>query len=178
MPVVRRLTRKGLPLSAAVAYLLGGPIVNPIVGASTFLAYAGDWRIVVLRLGAGYAIAVGVGWLMGRLFTSLPALLEEGRGHVHRSGCGCGHSHGVASSGCACGHDPSHAGTHAKHSRFARLGAALRHASDDFSSVAHYLILGAAIAAFAQTMVERRAILELATIPLLPAAAMMTLASC
>lgn len=35
VPVVRRLARKGLPLSAAVAYLLGGPIVNPIVGAST-----------------------------------------------------------------------------------------------------------------------------------------------
>ena len=161
VPVVRRLTRKGLPLSAAVAYLLGGPIVNPIVGASTFLAYAGDWRIVVLRLGAGYVIAVGVGWLMGRLFSRRPALLEGGHGHVHGSGCGCGHSH---------------SDMHVSPSLFARLGAAIRHASDDFSAVAHYLILGAAIAAFAQTVVERRALLELATIPFLPATAMMTLA--
>ena len=176
VPVVRRLTRKGLPLSAAVAYLLGGPIVNPIVGASTFLAYAGDWRILALRLGTGYAIAVGVGWLMGRLFTHRPALLEEGHRHIHGSGCGCGHSHEPAPSDCTCGHDHSHADTHAKRSHFARWGAALRHASDDFSAVAHYLILGAAIAAFAQTMVERRAVLELATIPFLPAAAMMTLA--
>ena len=164
VPVVRRLTRKGLPLSAAVAYLLGGPIVNPIVGASTFLAYAGDWRIVALRLGAGYAIAVGVGWLMGRLFARRPALLHAESGeHAPAAVCGCGHDHG---------HAHGHRG-----GRFsARLGAALRHASDDFTAVAHYLILGAAIAAFAQTVVERRAVLELAAIPFLPAAAMMALA--
>jgi hypothetical protein len=50
VPVVRRLIGKGLPFSAAIAYLLGGPIVNPIVAASTALAYAFDWRIVFLRL--------------------------------------------------------------------------------------------------------------------------------
>ena len=165
VPVVRRLTRKGLPLSAAVAYLLGGPIVNPIVGASTFLAYAGEWRIVALRLGAGYAIAVGVGWLMGRLFARHPALLADRAGHGHAAGCGCG-----------CGHDHAHEQGHGGHGLGARLGAALRHASDDFTAVAHYLILGAAIAAFAQTVVERRAVLELAAIPFLPAAAMMALA--
>ena len=31
VPVVRRLIGKGLPLSAAIGYLLAGPIVNPIV---------------------------------------------------------------------------------------------------------------------------------------------------
>ena len=163
VPVVRRLTRKGLPLSAAVAYLLGGPIVNPIVGASTFLAYAGDWQIVALRLGAGYAIAVGVGWLMGRLFARRPALLIDPADHAHAAGCGCGHAHGHA-------HAPGGGRLSA------RLGAALRHASDDFSAVAHYLVLGAAIAAFAQTVVERRAVLEIAATPFLPAAAMMALA--
>lgn len=161
VPVVRRLTRKGLPLSAAVAYLLGGPIVNPIVGASTFLAYAGDWRMVLLRLGAGFAIAVGVGWLMGRLFARRPALLPGSTGHDHADGCACGHAHA---------HGHGHSGL------FARLGAALRHASDDFTAVAHYLVIGAAIAALAQTVVERRAVLELAAVPFLPAAAMMALA--
>ena len=164
VPVVRRLTRKGLPLSAAVAYLLGGPIVNPIVGASTFLAYAGDWRVVALRLGAGYAIAVGVGWLMGRLFARRPALLADHAGHSHAAGCGCG-----------CTHDHGHAQDRGG-SWWSRFGAALRHASDDFSAVAHYLVLGAAIAAFAQTVVERRAVLEIAAIPFLPAASMMALA--
>ena len=163
VPVVRRLTRKGLPLSAAVAYLLGGPIVNPIVGASTFLAYAGDWQIVALRLGAGYAIAVGVGWLMGRLFAQHPALLTDPAGHVHAVDCGCGHDHGPVLG-------------HGRARLSARLGAALRHASDDFTTVAHFLVIGAAIAALAQTLVEHRAVLEIAAIPFLPAAAMMALA--
>ena len=162
VPVVRRLTRKGFPLSAAVAYLLGGPIMNPIVGASTLLAYAGDWRIVAARLGAGYAIAVGVGWLMGRLFAHRRALLTASADSAH-AGCGCGHAHA---------HDPGLGAA----SIFARLVAALRHASDDFTAVAHYLVIGAAIAALAQTVVERRAVLELAAIPFLPAAAMMGLA--
>ncbi|NCA81340.1 MAG: permease [Opitutae bacterium] len=158
VPVVRRLTRKGFPLSAAVAYLLGAPIVNPILGASTFLAYAGDWRIVVARLGAGYAIAVGVGWLMGRLFANRPARLAAAADSAH-AGCGCRHDHGH-------GHAPVSA----------RRVAALRHASDDFTAVAHYLVIGAAIAALAQTVVERRAVLEFAAVPFLPAAAMMALA--
>ena len=33
VPVIRRLLKKGVPLSAAIAFLLGGPIVNPLVAA-------------------------------------------------------------------------------------------------------------------------------------------------
>jgi uncharacterized membrane protein YraQ (UPF0718 family) len=50
VPVVRRLLCKGIPLSAAIAYLLGDPVVNPIVIVSTALVYAFDWRIVILRI--------------------------------------------------------------------------------------------------------------------------------
>jgi uncharacterized membrane protein YraQ (UPF0718 family) len=71
------LIGKGLPLSAAIAYLLGGPIVNPIVAASTALAYAFDWRIVILRLGLGYGLAVVIGMLMGRLFTGSGAIKDN-----------------------------------------------------------------------------------------------------
>jgi uncharacterized membrane protein YraQ (UPF0718 family) len=49
VPVVRRPVGKGIPLSAAIAYLLGGPTVNPVVAASTDLAYTFDRRIVSLR---------------------------------------------------------------------------------------------------------------------------------
>lgn len=57
-----------------------------------------------------------------------------------------------------------------------RLLHALQHASDDFLAVAHYLVIGAAIAALAQTMLERRAVLEFAALPVLPSLAMMFLA--
>jgi uncharacterized protein len=59
VPVVRRLLGKGLPAYAAIAYLLGGPIVNPIVAVSTALAYKFDWRVAGLRLVLGYLIACG-----------------------------------------------------------------------------------------------------------------------
>ena len=92
VPVVRRLVGKGLPLSAAVAYLLGGPIVNPIVGASTALAYAFNWRIVVLRLSLGYGIAVAIGLLMGRLFTNAEAIKDNGTACSSDAlSCGCNH---------------------------------------------------------------------------------------
>ena len=38
---------------AAVAYLLGGPIVNPIVAASTALAYKGNYIIAAYRVFLG-----------------------------------------------------------------------------------------------------------------------------
>jgi uncharacterized membrane protein YraQ (UPF0718 family) len=86
------LIGKGLPFSAAIAYLLGGPIVNPIVAASTALAYAFDWRIVILRLSLGYGIAVAIGMLMGRLFTSAEAIKNEHRDSRNKtSSCGCHH---------------------------------------------------------------------------------------
>ena len=62
VPVMRRLLRKGLPLSCCVAYMLAGPIINVVVISSTFVAFAkhkdGYW-IVALRVGLGYLVAVG-----------------------------------------------------------------------------------------------------------------------
>jgi len=161
VPVVRRLVRKGLPLSAAVAYLLGGPIVNPIVGASTLLAYKFNWIVPAIRLAAGYAIAVVVGLVMGRFFSRRTALLETHAADVHS--CACGHAHAQ--------------GTHEAHGKLpGRIFAAIRHASDDFFAVAHYLVIGAAIAALAQTVVDRRLFLNCASLPLLPSFLMMLLA--
>src|SRR5438034_11037621 len=39
VPVMRRLLRKGLPLSTCIAYMLAGPIINVVVIASTFVAF-------------------------------------------------------------------------------------------------------------------------------------------
>ncbi|MFH0879054.1 MAG: permease, partial [Lentisphaerota bacterium] len=157
VPIVRRLARKGFPLSAAVAYLLGGPIVNPIVGASTLLAYKFDWAVVGIRLAAGYIIAVIVGLLMARVFKNSAALLEAPSPQTR---CACGHAHG---------HDHHEAAFRLP----GRLLAAVRHASNDFFAVAHYLVIGAAIAALAQTLVDRQLFLSFASVPLLPSLSMM-----
>jgi uncharacterized membrane protein YraQ (UPF0718 family) len=41
IPVMRRLLRKGVPLSCCVCYVLGGPIINVVVMLSTFVAFSG-----------------------------------------------------------------------------------------------------------------------------------------
>ncbi len=85
--VMRRLLRKGLPLSCCVAYMLAGPIVNVIVLMSTWYAFKefqvgpeGDslgWPMVLLRAGMGYVVACMTGFAIhfvekrskGRLLT-------------------------------------------------------------------------------------------------------------
>jgi uncharacterized membrane protein YraQ (UPF0718 family) len=190
VPVVRRLIGKGLPFSAAIAYLLGGPIVNPIVAASTALAYAFDWRIVILRLGLGYGIAVVIGMLMGRLFAGSRAMKENGIAlENNASSCAClRHTHGEAcyetaqgypvfgkeagnapAFGCGCS-DP------ASESWDDKVGAAFTHAMIDFLAVGHYLVIGAFIAALAQTYIDRSNFLSLTSAPVLSVVLMMALA--
>src|SRR5438270_1253013 len=41
IPVMRRLLRKGVPLSCCVCYLLAGPIINVVVMLSTWVAFSG-----------------------------------------------------------------------------------------------------------------------------------------
>jgi uncharacterized membrane protein YraQ (UPF0718 family) len=40
VPVIRRLIRKGLPVSCAITYMLSAPIINPIVVISTMKAFS------------------------------------------------------------------------------------------------------------------------------------------
>ena len=42
VPTTRRLLHKGAPLPFGVAFLLAAPVVNPIVLASTYIAFNGD----------------------------------------------------------------------------------------------------------------------------------------
>ena len=158
VPVVRKLVHKGVPLSAAVAFLLGGPIVNPIVMVSTAVAYRMDWRVGIVRLVAGYIIAVAIGFVMGELFTKTPAFLRDGPEHVH-DGCeSCGHAHTHTEGG------------------WSRVTGALAHAAGDFFHIAHYLVIGAFVAASIQTSVDRSAFLFFSGSPYLSIVTMMALA--
>ena len=42
VPVIRRLVKKGLPVSCALTYMLAAPIVNPITALSTWKAFQGQ----------------------------------------------------------------------------------------------------------------------------------------
>jgi uncharacterized protein len=184
VPVVRRLIGKGLPLPAAVAYLLGGPVVNPVVAFSTAMAYNFNWQVTVLRLVAGYAIAVSIGLLMGRLFSVNRALCPEAHlpsGKPPVCGC-CARLPAAVSLRSPADSDPAqdcawcppHGAT--GRSCTDKTGAAFVHAAQDFMAVGHYLVIGAFIAAVAQTFVERSSFLALNGVPALAVAAMMALA--
>ena len=63
VPVIRRLVKKGLPVSCAITYMLAAPIVNPIVALSTYSAFAGDDPVFMMisRIGIAYLVTVLVG---------------------------------------------------------------------------------------------------------------------
>jgi uncharacterized membrane protein YraQ (UPF0718 family) len=42
VPIVRRILKKGVPLSCGITYMLASPIVNPLVIFSTIIAFQGQ----------------------------------------------------------------------------------------------------------------------------------------
>src|SRR5690606_10573070 len=46
VPVTRRLYQKGLPVSVGIAFLLSAPVINPVVLASTYVAFG--WGPVLI----------------------------------------------------------------------------------------------------------------------------------
>ncbi len=159
VPVVRRLLGKGMPLGAAIAFLLGGPIVNPLVFASTLVAYSFSWDVAFLRIFAGFGIAIVVGLLIDGLFTRQQALVEKTAQEI----CGCGHHH----------HHHSEGEQGSLKNRF--MGA-LSHSAQDFFDICKFLIIGAFIAAALQTFVPRQALVAVMTNPVSAIFLMMALA--
>jgi uncharacterized membrane protein YraQ (UPF0718 family) len=72
--------------------------------------------------------------------------------------CGCGSSHATSDSWVD------------------KAGVAFTHAMDDFLAVGHYLVIGAFIAALAQTYIDRSSFLSLTAVPVLSVVLMMALA--
>jgi uncharacterized membrane protein YraQ (UPF0718 family) len=69
VPVARRLMIRGVHPAAAIAFMLAAPIVNPIVLASTWVAYGGGTlgaEMTSARALLGLATAISVGLFIGR----------------------------------------------------------------------------------------------------------------
>ncbi len=153
VPVARRLARKGLAPSAAITFMLAAPILNPVVVASTFVAYRGRdslWIMVLGRMGMGFLVAVAVGWVVGatRKEDLLKLRPDDGDGGED-------------------GEDGEH------ESRWSRL---VSHLSSDFFFMGRFLVLGAGIAAAVQTFMPQTIIGKVANLPVLSLVAMMALA--
>jgi uncharacterized protein len=145
VPVIRRLVKKGLPVSCALTYMLAAPIVNPITALSTWKAFQGQNAAMMTssRLLLGFLIAVAVGLIVSRLPLAmvlkdrlLKSLDEPEKKKAHAD---CGHEHDDC-----CGH-------HHAPDQDNRLVAAFRSAQKDFVEVGVYFAIGVSITALFNT---------------------------
>ncbi|MCY3781017.1 MAG: permease [Chloroflexi bacterium] len=138
VPVTRRLFNKGLPVSLGVAFLLGAPFMNPIVFASTYIAF-GFGPVFIGRIVITVLVAVTVGLVIGSLAKPSAVLkpLAQEQDHSHEH------------------HSPMTAR--------AKLLQAVQIAADEFFEMGRFLILGSALAALMQTIVPQENLLALGT---------------
>jgi uncharacterized membrane protein YraQ (UPF0718 family) len=158
VPVARRLILRGVHPAAGVAFMLASPVMNPIVLASTWVAYSGRGlgaEMVLGRAGFGLVLAALIGLAAGRV--SADALLrprsQDLYGHEHD-----GHSHDVEAEGAP------------------RREQFLEHLVTDFLFMGKFIVLGAALAATMQTLVPQSVVSGLAGSMLLAPLALMGLA--
>ncbi|MEK9664546.1 MAG: permease, partial [Candidatus Nanopelagicales bacterium] len=81
VPVTNGLIARGVTPAAALAFLLSAPAINPVVLASTFVAFPGEPMMVVARFVASLATAMIMGWLWLR-FGKADWLRIGPRGHL------------------------------------------------------------------------------------------------
>ncbi|MDO5695971.1 MAG: permease [Eubacteriales bacterium] len=124
IPVFRSLIQKGVPLPAAVTFMVATPVINPVVILSTLSAFNGDWRMVALRCGFGLLAAVVIGLISGLIKNR--DVIRTGRSLMNVQ--------------------TTYA--YPDESRFVQI---VRHMQGEFMNVAKYLLIGAAISAVIQT---------------------------
>ncbi|MBN9390876.1 MAG: permease [Chloroflexi bacterium] len=84
--IARQVTREGAPVSMSLVFLLAAPIINPVTILATWIAFGGDWSIVLGRVGLGLVLATGMGLLFsfhpapGQLFK--PGLMPGGKDNL------------------------------------------------------------------------------------------------
>ena len=133
VPIVRRLVSKGVPIHAAIGFMLTGPLINPVVIASTFMAFGNDFKIAGLRMGVGFFVALLVAFAVSGLFKGTQ-LKEEIS--IHKTGQSTNQSF------------------------IDKFWSMLTHSIDEFFDMGKYLIMGAFLAAFVQTYMPARSLLE------------------
>ena len=150
VPVARRLIARGLHPSAGLAFMLASPILNPIVLASTYIAYSGrgiGWQMVGGRAALGLVLALVAGWALGGHRAA--DLLRPASGSTFE---------------------------HEHTSEASKRVALVDHLSHDFFFMARFVVVGAALAAALQTLIPQSIVSAVATTPLIGTLALMGIA--
>ena len=138
-----------MPVAAAIGFMLTGPLINPIVIASTYMAFGNDFKIAALRMGLGFIIALIVAFIIGSLFKGTqfkPSLSAVNHSHTNNQ------------------------------TFLEKFWAMLQHSIDEFFDMAKYLIAGAFLAAVVQTYMPAKSLLEIGSGTAASLAVMMGLA--
>jgi uncharacterized membrane protein YraQ (UPF0718 family) len=143
VPVVRRLYQKGFPVAAGVAFLLGAPVLNPIVIASTYAAF-GLGPMFWGRLAFTLLIAAGVGLVFSASPSVIRILAPRSLSPLMGSGLDA---------------PPVLAATSRRAPFSARLHRAFSAATDELFDMGRYLVIGALIATTLQTFVPQQTLL-------------------
>lgn len=152
VPVTRRLFTKGLPMSVGIAFLLAAPFMNPIVFASTYIAF-GFSTVFILRFTVTAIVAITVGLIFAYAAKPEEVMHDASMQHHHE--------------GEACEPRlPLRAG----------MGRALTVAGDEFFEMGRFLIVGCMLAAAMQTFVPQDVLLAIGEGPLLSVLVMQALA--
>ena len=197
VPVIRRLIRKGLPVSCALTYLLAAPIVNPIVALSTFAAFRGQhpWMVTSMRLLLGFGVACVCGMIVqripSRMLLNRQMLASLGKRsastgarvqHVHEPAFAVVHGEAPRERNIVFPIVPAeeivhlHDKAHGEKNFGEKMVGAIRCAAFDFLDVGFYLIIGAAIASVFNTAINKEVLLPLASNHLFATTGMMVLA--
>ncbi|WP_026584104.1 permease [Bacillus sp. J33] len=138
VPIIRRLISKGVPVYAAIGFMLTGPLINPIVIASTYMAFGNDFKMAGFRMGLGFLIAIIIAFSVSLIFKS-----NHLKDSVHL------HNHSGAK----------------KRSFIDQIWSMLTHSIDEFFDMAKYLIMGALLASIVQVYMPAKAFLQSADDP-------------
>lgn len=150
VPIARGSVSKGLPLPAAIGFLLAAPVINPITVAATYTAFRDNLHIVALRVGLGVAVALAVGALFLLWPTEESPLRRSADSHAEHGEHS--HEHGTG------------------------LRAVLEHAGHELSALMVYLVAAALVASTLQVFLPRTQLIALGHGPLLSVLVMMVIA--
>ncbi|WP_159886306.1 permease [Paenibacillus puerhi] len=155
IPVIRRLILKGMPIYVAVVFILAGPIINPVVYASTFMAFRTRPEIAYSRMALAFFVAAAVGLLVYRFVRSNPLRPRKDDHHAHSHSHESHHHHHHPEAGHAH-HSHSHSQSDKDSGGWGGKSlSVLSHASDEFFDMGKYLIFGALLTALIQTFMSR-----------------------
>lgn len=144
VPIMRRLTKKGVPLHISLTFMLAVPIANPVVLLSTYYAFSGQLEIVIMRGLFGILGAITIGHFAGRMAGNVSPLKDTQ--YTKQVGPITQLSLEIPSK--------------VKKIK-SYVVQIIGHTAGEFYDVGKYLIIGATLSAAMQTFVPREAILSI-----------------